>query len=86
LHDQIEKVSTVKPHPQQQFITDGNGVKRFRQNAIVRRLVDEAKDGMNYIATFDAPREDHAQLAQLVGYSVSGYFDLSYALPVKEDE
>ncbi len=86
LHDKIEKVSTFNPHPQQQFVTDERGVKRFRQNAIVRRLVDEAKDGMTYIATFDASREDRAQLAQLIGYSVSGYFDLPYALPVKEDE
>jgi hypothetical protein len=41
---------------------------------------------MNYIATFDASREDRAQLAQLIGYSVDGYQSLSYALPVKDEE
>lgn len=90
LREECEKAATFSPHSQQQILIDEHGVRRFRRNALVRKLVDECSGngqiGLNYLATVDAPREDHAQLAQLIGYSVDGYQSLSYALPVKDDE
>lgn len=72
-------------HPMQQII-DVNGVIRFRQNKIVRHLLDAAtKAGiadLNKLEIMDFSREDRMQLAQLIGYSVSGYGDLGY--PSKE--
>jgi ABC-type transporter Mla subunit MlaD len=90
--EQCRKAATFTPHPQQPTYIDEQGVRRFRKNTIVERLVKECKssvipglDDLNYIATFDATREDHAQLAQLIGYSVDGYQGLSYALPTEDE-
>lgn len=79
----IEASCLFDPHPQQPQVWVDN-VLRFRQNALVRRLVDELPGTMNTIASWDGTREDQAQLAQLIGYSVSGYGGLSYALPVDD--
>lgn len=90
LRDEIEKAATFKPHSQQQIIVDEHGRKRFRKNVLIDRLVHEAGGhgliGLNYIATLEASREDRAQLAQLIGYSVDGYLSLDYSLPVKEEK
>lgn len=90
--EECRKAATFTPHPQQPTYVDEQGVRRFRKNAIVDRLVKECKsstvpglDGLNYIANFDASREDHAQIAQLIGYSVDGYQSLSYALPLEDE-
>jgi hypothetical protein len=62
---------------------DARGVVRFRANAIVRWMLDMggmgAKFDLNAIAVGNFSREDAMQLAQLLGYSVSGYGDLPYA-------
>lgn len=58
-----------------------NGVLRFKENAIVRHLLDFAQSkgfGLNEIASMDFTDDDRMQLAQLIGYSLSGYGDLSY--------
>lgn len=61
------------------------GVARFRGNAIVRYLIDNGSISLNHLARLpNMPQEDWAQFAQLLGYSVSGYGDLSYALNVEE--
>ncbi len=93
LEERCEAAATFYPHSQQQFVIDDKGVRRFRKNKLVDRLVDEAgpengssADGINYAFSIDASREDRAQLAQLIGYSVDGYQSLSYALPLKDDE
>lgn len=90
LEEECEKAATFKPHSQQQIIVDEHGRKRFRKNVLVDRLVEEAGGhgltGLNYIGTLEASREDKAQLAQLIGYSVDGYLSLNYALPVKEEK
>lgn len=68
-------------HPMQPIIMVGN-VVRFKENAMVRRLLDVAgKHGcsLNDLAGMGFSAEDHMQLAQLIGYSVSGYGDLSFA-------
>lgn len=87
LQEQIEEKATFHPHVQQEIVWV-NGVLRFRMNELVNRLVEEAGNGkgLNYIAGLEASIEDRAQLAQLIGYSVSGYGDLSYSLPVEEDK
>lgn len=87
LQEQIEEKATFHPHVQQEIVWV-NGVLRFRMNGLVNRLVEEAGNGkgLNYIAGLEASIEDRAQLAQLIGYSVSGYGDLPYSLPVEEDK
>lgn len=62
-----------------------DGIARFKQNKIVRRLLDVASEhglSLNEIASEAGrgkfSREDQEQLAQLIGYSVSGAGDLSY--------
>ena len=50
---------------------------RFRENKIVSHLLETYTD-MNKIAMMDFSDEDRMQFAQLIGYSVSGYSDLSY--------
>lgn len=69
-------------HPQQPTYTDENGVKRFVPNGIIVWLFESGKLSLNEIATMPFSREDCQQLAQQLGYSVSGYEDLSYV----EDE
>jgi len=57
-------------------------VIRFQANDIVRDLLDFAQDhgfGLNEIAVRPYRRDDREQLAQLIGYSVSGFGELSYA-------
>ncbi len=56
------------------------GCLRFKKNAIVRHLLDFAQPrgcGLNEIAGMDFSKEDRQQLAQLIGYSLSGYSELS---------
>lgn len=88
--EEIEKQATFHPHVQQQIVKDEQGRKRFRKNLLVDTLVLEAGGhglhGLNYVATLPASREDRAQLAQLIGYSVDGYQSLTYALPVEGEE
>lgn len=69
------------PHPFQPVgIVDG--VLRFKRNEIVNDLLDGLiPQDLNKIAALVArgryTREDYSQLMQLVGYSVSGFGDIS---------
>ena len=72
-----------KPHhPVQPVVVDSYKVYRFKENKIVKILLEAASEGrrldLNMIAMMDIPREDRVQFAQLIGYSVSGWGDLSY--------
>jgi hypothetical protein len=67
-----------KPHPIQPLVADKHGVIRFKQNAIVRWLLEAGPFDLNQIAVKDFSREDREQLAQLIGYSHSGAHDLDY--------
>jgi hypothetical protein len=84
----------------QPVVLDVDGRPRFRENAIIRYIVDHAADvvhpgspaidpntGKPYhqgkldlgkLSMIDFPQEDMEQFAQLMGYSVSGYHELSY--------
>ena len=77
----------VLKHPMQPIADDGKGVIRFKENPIVRDMLDFATTkgfGLNQMhpacghsaKTSEYTDEDRAQLAQLIGYSLSGYADL----------
>lgn len=60
---------------------DRQRVLRFRCNAIVSHLLDFASSrgcGLNELAVIPFSMEDRRQLAQLIGYSLSGYSELPY--------
>lgn len=76
-------------HPLQPVQLDERGVARFKPNKIVEGLLEVASaHGMdlNRIACMNFPAEDHEQLAQLIGYSVSGAGELSYFSDAALDE
>lgn len=62
----------------QPLVLDEGGVVRFKENPIVRYLLDNGGIDMNQLALLGFTNEDQAQFAQLIGYSVSGWGDLSY--------
>jgi len=68
-------------HPTQPLELDEHGVMRFKQNSIVRMLLDShPSQDLRSIKVFgNFPPEDCKQLMQLIGYSVSGYGDLDIA-------
>lgn len=72
---------TAPKHPMQPVVLDEDGRPRFKKNAIVRHLLDHGKIDLNQIAELPFSDEDRSQLAQLIGYSTSGFGDLSYADP-----
>lgn len=65
-------------HPIQPLEKDKSGVLRFKENAIVRHLLDNGGIDLNKIAVMDFTADDRQQFAQLIGYSLSGYSELSY--------
>lgn len=65
-------------HPVQPLDLDEHGVLRFKANAIVRFLLDAGPFDMNKLAMMNFSQEDREQFAQLIGYSLSGFGELSY--------
>ena len=66
----------------QPIVVADDGVVRFQKNELVDYLLKAAsKHGLdlNHLARVPFPRSDREQFAQLIGYSVSGFGDLSYA-------
>jgi hypothetical protein len=86
------KKSGYQPQPMQPIVQDDRGVLRFRENAIARTLLDRDTDrgrvypafparsdgGLNWIAMQRFSQADQEQFAQIIGYSISGYHELSY--------
>lgn len=66
-------------HPMQPIEFDSRGTIRFKENKIVTYLLDHGGIDLNHLAVQGFSDEDHMQFAQLIGYSVSGFGDLSYA-------
>lgn len=66
------------PHPIQPLFKDEHGTIRFKGNAIVQHLLDYGGIDLNKIAVLQFSAEDQEQLAQLIGYSLSGFSELSY--------
>ena len=65
-------------HPIQPLQKDKQGVMRFKQNGIVRFLLDNGPFDLNTLHMMSFSREDRVQLAQLIGYSLSGFAELDY--------
>lgn len=74
----LEGEKKMPKHSMQPLIRDEQGVIRFQQNPIVRFLLDAGPFDMNQLAAMPFADEDRAHFAQLIGYSVSGYGELSY--------
>jgi hypothetical protein len=68
----------MNKHPVQPLEKDKHGTIRFKSNPIVRLLLDDGKYDMNRLAMLPFSDEDREQFAQLIGYSLSGFSDLSY--------
>ena len=68
-------------HPMQPIERDEQGTIRFRPNKIIRYLCDAGKIDLNALAIMPFENDDMMQLMQLLGYSVSGFGDLSFADP-----
>ena len=64
--------------PIQPLALDEHGVLRFKGNALVRYILDNGGIDMNDLAVIDFPQEDQEQFAQLIGYSLCGFGELSY--------
>ncbi len=65
-------------YPMQPVQFGRDGVVRFKKNKIVVLLLDKGPFDMNRLAMLSFSNEDREQFAQLIGYSVSGFGDLSY--------
>jgi hypothetical protein len=70
--------TTMKKHPIQPLEKDDNGVIRFKRNAIVEHLLNKGGIDLNQLACMEFSGEDREQFAQLIGYSLSGFSELSY--------
>ena len=66
-------------HPIQPLVIK-DGVLRFKENAIVSFLLAAGPNDMNKLALMNFSEEDRQQFAQLIGYSLSGYSELSYVI------
>jgi len=78
-----KKGSAVKdPQPIQPVIKDEDGIPRFRENAIVRYLLDLARKhkiaDLNSLADLPFSQDDREQFMQLIGYTITGYHELSF--------
>lgn len=76
-------MSSPTQHPMQPMVVDPHGTIRFWANPIVQHLLDAGPFDMNHLAMMDFLPDDRAQFAQLIGYSVSGWSNLSYASEVQ---
>jgi hypothetical protein len=69
-------MNTIQP-----ILEDELGTLRFRENEIVSALLEFSQEkgmDMNKLSCMDFSREDWVQFAQLIGYSVGGWEELSY--------
>ncbi len=65
-------------HPVQPLYHDDQGTLRFKENKIVCFLLDAGPFDMNQLACMPFNNEDREQFAQLIGYSLCGFGELSY--------
>ena len=67
-------------NPIQPVVEGADGTLRFKQNAIVRHLVDWARrrdHTLDDLTEMNFTSEDWRQLFQLLGYTLDGYSELS---------
>ena len=72
----------MDPQQPHQPLVDVDGVTRFKKNAIVEHLLDTSTSDMNDLALMPFSNEDRVQFAELIGYSLSGFGELSYVSDV----
>lgn len=65
-------------HPIQPVFFDVSGTLRFKENRIVRYLLDEGPFDLSMIDAGPFDRSDREQFAQLIGYPVDSFLDLDY--------
>ncbi len=65
-------------HPRQPVVLDAVGTARFKENSIVRHLLEHGSMDMNQIAAFGFSDEDREQFVQLIGYSIGGTVNMDY--------
>lgn len=71
-------VSIKNKQPLQPLYKTETGSIRFKENAIVRFLLDAGPFSMNTLAAMPFSNDDREQFAQLIGYSLWGFGELSY--------
>lgn len=64
--------------PMQPTVLDDDGDPKFKQNAIVRYLLDNGPFDMNHLGNCLFSTEDREQFLQLIGYSVCGFGEAPY--------
>lgn len=64
--------------PIQPIIVDEHGTTRFKKNELVQYLLDNGGLTINDLAKKEFSQEDRIQFAQLIGYSLSRFSELSY--------
>ncbi len=79
----VDVVAYQPPHqstrqPIQPIILDEHGVRHFKANRIIEYLLRCNKFNMNELAMLNFDNDERQHFAQLIGYSVCGYTDLSY--------
>lgn len=77
-----------KRHPMQPLEIAPGNVLRFKQNAIVRFLLDHAQQtgmSLNKLVIMPFKTSDWDQFHQLTGYSVSGFCELSHVSEAAKD-
>ena len=67
------------PHPMQPIVFDEDGRARFKENAIVRYMLDQGGIDMNHLIKIPFDQEERMQFAQLIGYSIDGFAELPYS-------
>ena len=65
-------------HPIQPLVQATDGTVRFKANEIVKFLLDAGPFDLNKIACMEFSQNDREQFAQLIGYSLNGFGELSY--------
>lgn len=73
----------MKSFPMQPIVIAPDGVARFQANRIIEDLLLSGRLNLNDVAIAAArgaySEAEQMQVAQLIGYSVSGFGELSYA-------
>lgn len=65
-------------NPMQPITRRKDGTIAFKPNKIVEHLLDHGGIDLNHLSGLTFPQDDWVQFAQLIGYSVSGFHELSY--------
>ena len=75
-----EKSETPAASPLQKLVMPLQPIKkgRFVANRIVEALLDKGEIDLNDIACMEFTDQERIQFAQLIGYSLSGFSELSY--------